>query len=80
MVLDKLKITVPKIGDKKKLVDLAIKNVLFLKQETLRKQHENQPKSNTTLLLLQETLQLKELPSHIECFDNSNLIYKALTQ
>jgi len=73
MALDKLKITVPKIGDKKKLVDLVIKNVLFLKQETLRKQHENQTKSNTTLLLLQETLQLKELPAHIECFDNSNI-------
>lgn len=70
---DTLKIGIPKIGDKKKLVDLAIKNVLFLKQETLRKRNENQPRSNTTLLLLQETLQLKELPAHIECFDNSNI-------
>ncbi len=70
---EKVKVVLPKRGDKKKLVDLAIKNVFFLKQETLRKLHAQQPKSNATLVLLQETLQLKEMPVHIECFDNSNI-------
>lgn len=73
VTFDKMKITIPKIGDKKKLLDLAIKNVLFLKQETLQKRQNYQPESNKTLLLLQEILKLKELPCHIECFDNSNI-------
>jgi len=70
---DHLKLTVPKIGDKKKLVDLAIKNVLFLKKEALTRQEDNKQRANKTLVLLQQDLQLKTLPSHIECFDNSNI-------
>lgn len=70
---DQIKLTVPKIGDKKKLVDLAIKNVLFLKKEALTRQEDNQQRANRTLVLLQQELQLKELPIHIECFDNSNI-------
>jgi excinuclease ABC subunit C len=70
---DQIKLTVPKIGDKKKLVDLAIKNVLFLKKEALTRQEGNQQRANRTLVLLQQELQLKELPIHIECFDNSNI-------
>jgi excinuclease ABC subunit C len=70
--LDKLTLTVPKIGDKKKLVDLAIKNALFLKREYLHKKEESQNRPNKTLELLQQDLQLKSLPLHIECFDNSN--------
>jgi excinuclease ABC subunit C len=66
-------LTVPKIGDKKKLIDLAIKNALFLKKEGFLKKAAYQPESNKTLLLLQQDLQLKNLPSHIECFDNSNI-------
>jgi excinuclease ABC subunit C len=67
------RITVPKIGDKKKLVDLSIKNALFLKKEGFLKKSEYQDKANKTLLLLQQDLQLKTLPLHIECFDNSNI-------
>lgn len=70
---DQIKLTIPKIGDKKKLVDLAIKNVLFLKKEALTKQEDNQQRSNRTLVVLQQELQLKDLPIHIECFDNSNI-------
>jgi excinuclease ABC subunit C len=66
-------ITVPKIGDKRKLVDLAIKNVLFLKKEALLRQEDNQNRANKTLILLQHDLHLKDLPLHIECFDNSNI-------
>ena len=65
-------LTVPKIGDKKKLVGLAIKNALFLKKEQLSKSADLQPAASKTLLLLQQDLHLKNLPLHIECFDNSN--------
>lgn len=71
--LGELTLAVPKIGDKKKLVDMAIKNALFFKQERFLRKVNQQPKENRILLLLQQDLQLKELPSHIECFDNSNI-------
>lgn len=71
--LDKLTLTVPKIGDKKKLLELAIKNALFLKKEALARQEDNQKRANKPLELLQKDLQLKSLPTHIECFDNSNI-------
>lgn len=70
---DKATLTVPRIGDKKKLVELATKNVLFLKKEALLRQEDNQNRANKTLVLLQHDLQLKDLPLHIECFDNSNI-------
>ena len=70
--LDHITLTVPKIGDKKKLIALAIKNALFFKKERFIKQERFQAKAHKTLLLLQQNLQLKSLPQHIECFDNSN--------
>jgi excinuclease ABC subunit C len=70
--LDTLKLTVPKIGDKKKLVMLAIKNALFFKKERFIKNEQYPNKSNKILLSLQQDLQLQRLPLHIECFDNSN--------
>ena len=66
-------LTVPKMGDKKKLVMLAIKNALFLKKERFNKKERYPKKGNKTLLLLQRDLQLQRLPLHIECFDNSNI-------
>lgn len=70
---NQMKVIVPKIGDKRKLVDLAIKNALFLKKEALTRQESNQQRANKTLVLLQQELQLKDIPNHIECFDNSNI-------
>src|SRR5690606_14646699 len=64
---------VPKIGDKKKLVDLAIKNALYFKKEKLQKSDPDYYREKRILQKLQEDLQLKTLPDHIECFDNSNL-------
>ena len=66
-------LTVPQIGDKKKLVDIALKNALFFKKERFIRKTNQQEKGNRTLLLLQQDLQLKSLPLHIECFDNSNI-------
>ena len=71
-------ITVPKAGDKRKLLDLSLKNVNYFKDE-LRKKRSLQletfteKKRKDVLYLVQEDLQLSELPVHIECFDNSNL-------
>ncbi len=69
--------TIPQIGDKRKLLDLALKNVLYHKKETTEKKGQQQQalqeRSQRVLLKLQQDLQLKTLPLHIECFDNSNL-------
>lgn len=64
---------VPKIGDKKKLVDLALKNALFYKKERLSSVKPSGYREKRILEQLQDDLQLKCLPEHIECFDNSNL-------
>lgn len=65
-----LDITVPKIGDKKKLVDLSIKNVDFYRKEN---KESKTPIQNKVLEQLQKDLKLEQLPTHIECFDNSNI-------
>ena len=71
--VDNVDITVPKIGDKKKLVELSMKNAFFYKRERERQELEKEPKEDRILKTLQKDLRLKELPRHIECFDNSNL-------
>lgn len=73
--LEQVKLTVPHIGDKKKLVDLAVKNALYLREERLRQSltPEERKPSFRIMKKLKEDLKLKELPRHIECFDNSNI-------
>ena len=71
--LEGVTITVPKIGDKRKLVDLSIKNALYYKRERVNRVQEYQQRVNRVVLKLQEDLRLKQPPMHIECFDNSNL-------
>lgn len=67
----------PKIGDLRKLLDLSLKNVEYFKKERLRKKldfaEKKQEKGLLAVEFLQKDLALKELPMHIECFDNSNL-------
>jgi excinuclease ABC subunit C len=69
--------TIPKGGDKKKLLELSEKNVSYFREE-LRKKKILQLEGKTpderkqVLYQLMEDLQLSELPVHIECFDNSN--------
>lgn len=70
-------ITVPKAGDKKKLLDLSLKNVNYFMEEMKKKKMlklESRSKEDNMKILsqLQEDLQLTHLPVHIECFDNSN--------
>ena len=71
-------ITIPKTGDKKKLLLLSQKNVDFFKEELQRKKMLNledktEDEKIKVLHQLQEDLQLPTTPFHIECFDNSNL-------
>ncbi len=70
----KLKFTVPKLGEKKKLLDLSHKNVVFFKREKLDQYEKLNPELRTERLLTQmmKDLRLNQLPRHIECFDNSN--------
>lgn len=70
-----LTITVPKLGDKKKLLDLSMKNALYYKREKLTQYELLNPdlKVERILGVMQKDLRLKEAPKHIECFDNSNL-------
>lgn len=71
-----VKITVPKAGDKKKLLDLSEKNVTYFIDDILNKKRLKLDERNTekgqTLIQLQKDLRLSKLPVHIECFDNSN--------
>lgn len=63
---------VPKIGDKRKLVQLSLKNTLELQRERELSRSEKMTKKLDVLLTLQKDLQLISLPRVIECFDNSN--------
>jgi excinuclease ABC subunit C len=72
---DDLKIIIPKIGDKKHIIELSQKNAQYYRFEHLKQLKIVDPErhSNRILKQLQQDLRLKEIPNHIECFDNSNL-------
>lgn len=74
---EQLKITVPKAGEKKKLLDLSQKNAAIFFEEYKRKKAlqltDKKNENNLRIIeLLQKDLHLPQLPLHIECFDNSN--------
>ena len=64
---------IPKIGDKKKLIELSIKNALELKKEKLILREGKRSRQKEVLTILQKDMKLPTLPLVIECFDNSNL-------
>ena len=68
-----VQISVPKIGDKKKLIEMSVKNALYHKKERISRAEESREKENRVVLQLQKDLQLKNPPMRIECFDNSNI-------
>lgn len=70
-----LQFFVPQRGDKKHLVDLSIRNAKFYRLEKLKHEKIKNPEEHTDRILsqLQKDLRLKDLPVHIECFDNSNI-------
>lgn len=72
-----VKVTIPKTGDKKKLLELCEKNTLIFRDDVRRKKTlmltaKTEEQHMEILEELQASLQLTELPVHIECFDNSN--------
>jgi len=73
-----LKVTIPKAGDKKKLLDLSRKNAEFFRADLQKRNRlligeaTRRTVQQELLFQLQDALSLSELPTHIECFDNSN--------
>jgi excinuclease ABC subunit C len=69
-----MKFTVPKLGEKKKLLDLSQKNVIFFKTERIDQYEKLNPdvRVDRLLTLMMKDLRMNQLPRHIECFDNSN--------
>ena len=73
--LEGVKFTVPKLGDKKTLLDLSIMNCKEYKFDRLKQAEKLNPEQKQTRLMkeLQDKLHLPKLPYQIECFDNSNI-------
>jgi excinuclease ABC subunit C len=68
-------VTVPQRGDKRKLLELAEKNLKQYRIDRLKQSEKLNPEQRTTRLLteIQKQLGLPKLPRHIESFDNSNI-------
>jgi excinuclease ABC subunit C len=73
----KVIITIPQIGDKKKLIEMSLRNVMYFRHEKAERDAAAASgasnKRDRVLIKLKQDLQLKSLPRHIECFDNSNI-------
>ena len=69
------KITVPKLGDKKKIVELSERNAKYFRQERFKQMKIVDPDRhvNRVMAQMKEDLRLSKEPRHIECFDNSNI-------
>jgi len=72
---EKLKVSVPLQGDKRKLVDLSIRNAKFFRMERFKQMKIVDPERHTSRIMSQmkTDLRLPKEPYHIECFDNSNI-------
>lgn len=74
---ERITITIPKGGDRKKLLELSEKNVNYFTEELKKKkilqlEGKSDMEKKKVLYQLQDALYLHETPTHIECFDNSN--------
>ncbi len=70
-----LEFVVPQRGDKRKLLDISLKNALQYKADKYKRMEKLNPEQREmrTLTQMQKDLRLNSLPRHIECFDNSNI-------
>ncbi len=70
-----IKITIPKLGDKKRIVDLSLRNAKYFRQERFKQIQIVDPDRHTNRIMkqMQNDLRLQKEPRHIECFDNSNI-------
>jgi excinuclease ABC subunit C len=76
ILLENVKYTVPKMGEKIKLLELAERNAIYYKLEQKKKKMEHKPAQRTgkNLEKLKNDLHMSDIPVHIECFDNSNIM------
>lgn len=72
---EEIKVSVPKLGDKKSLVDLSQRNAKYYRMDKLKQIKIVDPDRHTNRIMAQmkADLRLSEEPRHIECFDNSNI-------
>ena len=72
---DHVKVTIPKLGDKKHILDLSIRNAKYYRLEQLKQVKIVDPDrhANRIMAQMKSDLRLNEEPRHIECFDNSNI-------
>jgi excinuclease ABC subunit C len=70
-----IKVTIPKLGDKKRIVELSIRNAKYYRQEQFKQIKIIDPDRHTNRIMAQmkKDLRLHVEPRHIECFDNSNI-------
>ena len=70
-----IKITIPKLGDKKHILDLSLRNAKYYRLEQLKQVKITDPDRHVKRIMAQmkADLRLSEEPRHIECFDNSNI-------
>lgn len=73
--LPNLKFTAPQRGDRKKLVELSLRNATYYRLEKLKQEKIVSPEKHKDRILsqIQKDFRVPELPIHIECFDNSNI-------
>lgn len=72
---ENIKVTIPKLGDKKQIVELSQRNAKYYRQERFKQMKIVDPDRhvNRVMAQMKEDLRLSEEPRHIECFDNSNI-------
>ena len=72
---DKIKVTVPQLGDKKQILELSERNAKYYRLEQLKQIQIVDPERHTNRIMaqMQKDLRLSVEPRHIECFDNSNI-------
>ncbi|MBR9913240.1 MAG: excinuclease ABC subunit UvrC [Algicola sp.] len=70
-----IKVTVPKVGDKKHILDLSLRNAKYYRMERFKQVKIIDPDrhANRIMAQMKADLRLSEEPRHIECFDNSNI-------
>ena len=70
-----LKVTIPKLGDKKRILDLSLRNAKYYRMERFKQTKIVDPDRHANRIMAQMKLDLRlpEEPRHIECFDNSNI-------
>lgn len=70
-----LKVTIPKLGDKKRILELSLRNAKYYRMERFKQVKIVDPDrhANRIMAQMKVDLRLSEEPRHIECFDNSNI-------